>query len=165
MSKSLVPSLRLGFVAAPGWALAALAAATQCADGHCPQPTQDALAAFIHEGHLARHVRKMREVYGQRRQHLLALIDEHFNGLLAPVASSAGLHLAAFSSASLDVAMLAAYARIAGVGIYTLAPYYAAPQGKAGLAFGYGATSLEAISSGMARLAPLVQALARRPAL
>lgn len=164
-SKSLFPALRLGFVAAPGWALPALAAAKQCADGQCPQPTQDALAAFIHEGHLVRHVRKMREVYGQRRQHLLALMDEHFNGLLAPVASSAGLHLAAFSAASLDVAMLAAYARIAGVGIYSLAPYYAAPQGKAGLAFGYGATSLDAISAGMVRLAPLVQALARRPSL
>lgn len=164
-SKSLFPGLRLGYVAAPGWALPALAAAKQCADGHCPLPAQDALAAFINEGHLARHVRKMREVYGQRRQHLLALIGQHFNGLLAPVESSAGLHLAAFSAPELNVAALAAYARIAGVGIYSLAPYYAGPHGRPGLVFGYGATSIDAISSGMVRLAPLVNALARRPAL
>jgi len=53
-SKSLFPALRLGFVAAPGWARAALAAAKQCADWHCPLPLQDTLAAFIAEGHLAR---------------------------------------------------------------------------------------------------------------
>jgi GntR family transcriptional regulator/MocR family aminotransferase len=156
-SKSLFPALRLGFVAAPGWALAALAAAKQCADGHCSVPLQDTLAAFIAEGHLARHVRRMRQVYGERRQCLLALFERDFGGILTPLASSAGLHLAAYSAPSLDLKSLAARALAEGVGIYSLQAYYASRRGKPGLAFGYGVTGLDAIEQGMARLARLVR--------
>ena len=156
-SKSLFPSLRLGFVAAPRWARDALTAAKQCADWHCPVPLQDTLAAFIAEGHLARHVRKMRGVYGQRRELLLTHLRRDFDGLLAPVASSAGLHLAAYATARLDIRALAAAARGAEVGIYSLHPYYAAGRGKPGLVFGYGALGEAAIAEGMARLARLAR--------
>lgn len=157
-SKSLFPALRLGFVAAPRWARDALTAAKQCADWHCPVPLQDTLAAFIAEGHLARHVRKMRGVYGERRELLLAHLRRDFGGLLAPVESSAGLHLAAFAAPSLDVRALTAAARAAEVGIYSLQPYYAARRGRPGLAFGFGAMGTASIAEGMARLARLASA-------
>jgi GntR family transcriptional regulator/MocR family aminotransferase len=67
-SKSLFPSLRKGFIVAPPWARDALASVKHCADSHCDTITQSALAAFIREGHLARHVRHMRPIYGQRRE-------------------------------------------------------------------------------------------------
>src|SRR5207253_1939607 len=70
-SKSLFPALRKGFVVAPAWARAPLAAVKQCADSHCDAVAQTVLAAFIREGHLARHVRRMRMLYGERRQALL----------------------------------------------------------------------------------------------
>ena len=59
-SKCMLPALRLGFVVAPEWAMPTLVAAKNCLDWHCPVPMQMGVAAFIAEGHLAQHVRKMR---------------------------------------------------------------------------------------------------------
>jgi len=47
-----------------------------CLDWHCATPIQSAVAAFISEGHLARHVGKMREIYRTRRQLLLNTLRE-----------------------------------------------------------------------------------------
>ena len=70
-SKSLFPALRKGFVVAPAWARAALVTVKHCADSHCDAITQSVLAAFIRDGHLARHVRRMRPIYAARRDALL----------------------------------------------------------------------------------------------
>src|SRR5690349_3441594 len=102
-SKSLFPSIRLGYVVAPPWAQRALGAAKQSADWHCAVLEQEALAAFINEGHLARHVRKMREIYGARRKTLLDALTTHFEPWLTPLASAAGLHLSATAAPSVDV--------------------------------------------------------------
>lgn len=102
-SKSLFPGIRLGFVVAPEWARRALGAAKQCADWHCCVLTQDTLAAFIEEGHLARHVRRMRSLYAARRAALLDGLRTHFSGWLDPVPSAAGLHLCALADASVDM--------------------------------------------------------------
>jgi len=148
-SKSLFPALRIGFVAAPAWAMPALRAAKRCTDWHCAVPLQDTLAAFIEEGHLARHVRKMRQVYGKRRAVLLARLERDFEGLLAPIESSAGLHLSAWCTPGVDLKAWSARARALDVGIYSLDPYHAARRGRPGFAFGYGAVDLEAIGRGM----------------
>src|ERR1700761_6786668 len=66
-SKCMLSALRLGFIVAPGCAIGTLTAAKNCLDWHCPTPVQNAVAAFIAEGHLTRHVRKMRGLYKERR--------------------------------------------------------------------------------------------------
>ena len=61
-SKSLFPALRLGFAVAPPWAQQALGAASRdMRTFHSSPLAQETLAAFITEGHLARHVRRMRQ--------------------------------------------------------------------------------------------------------
>ena len=60
-SKCMLSALRLGFIVAPGWAIKTLTAAKNCLDWHCATPVQSAVAGFIAEGHLTRHVRKMRD--------------------------------------------------------------------------------------------------------
>src|SRR5262249_54566255 len=84
-SKSLFPALRLGFVVTPPWARAALIRAKQLTDWHGAVLAQDTLAAFIAEGHLARHVRKMRRVYGERRAALLEALTRHCGEALQPL--------------------------------------------------------------------------------
>ncbi len=80
-SKSLFPEMRLGFVVPPPWARPALVAAKQCTDWHCAVLEQETLAAFIAEGHLARHVRKMRQVYGARSPNAARLPEARFSPL------------------------------------------------------------------------------------
>ncbi len=86
-SKSLFPALRLGYAVVPQWARAALVSAKQLCDWHGAVLAQDTLASFIAEGHLARHVRKMRRIYGERRALLLRAIARECGERLAPIAS------------------------------------------------------------------------------
>jgi GntR family transcriptional regulator/MocR family aminotransferase len=151
-SKSLFRGIRLGFVVAPSWAHRALGAAKENADRYCDVLTQEALAAFITEGHLARHVRRMRRVYGARRQILLNGLRKDFSDWLEPVPSAAGLHLAAFAANSLDVEALVEESRQRDVGIYSLRRYRTGKASRPGVVFGYGALEARAITEGLGRL-------------
>ena len=99
-SKSLFPALRLGFAVAPAWAQGALGAAKHYADWSCSPISQETLAAFINEGHLARHVRRMRRVYASRRDVLLEGLRSELSPWLEPLPNVAGLHLAALTGQS-----------------------------------------------------------------
>ncbi|MCE9580049.1 MAG: PLP-dependent aminotransferase family protein [Deltaproteobacteria bacterium] len=150
-SKVLSPSLRLGFVVAPGALAAALASAKACADGHAPIEPQRALAALIDDGQLARHVRRVGRIYRDRRARLLAALARELPEL-AIVPSVAGLHVSAIADRHVDTAALVARARAAGVAVHALAPYYAG-RPRAGLALGYGLIPAPKIDAGVRRLA------------
>jgi GntR family transcriptional regulator/MocR family aminotransferase len=64
---------------------------------------QDALAAFIGEGHMARHVRKMRKLYSERRELMMGGLQAHFSPWLEAIPSSGGMHLTALLRESLDM--------------------------------------------------------------
>ncbi|HVI27002.1 MAG TPA: PLP-dependent aminotransferase family protein [Xanthomonadaceae bacterium] len=157
-SKSLFPALRKGFVVAPPWARAPLAAAKHCADAHSDAIAQAVLAAFIHDGHLARHVRRMRALYAARR---LALLD----GLaalapwLAPIPSEAGLHLAARLRDPAREDALMALVRAHAPGAQACGEYALGPLAEPAVVFGYGVIEADDIR---ARLAALRAALAAR---
>jgi GntR family transcriptional regulator/MocR family aminotransferase len=151
-SKSLFPGIRLGFVVAPRWAREALVAAKRSADWNCSALEQATLAAFIEEGHLARHVRKMRRVYGARHDLLLRGLQKDFGRWLEPLPSVVGLHLAAFAKPSVDVEEIVERARDAKVGVYSLRGYHFARPARQGLVFGYGAIGEREIVEGLSRL-------------
>ncbi|MEO6689403.1 MAG: PLP-dependent aminotransferase family protein [Dokdonella sp.] len=149
-SKSLFPGLRLGYVVAPPWARNALVAAKQCSDWQCAHEVQDTAAAFIAEGHLARHIRRMRGIYDARRNLLLATLERDFNGWLQPIPSLAGLHLAAFATRSVDIEAIVEQARQQGVGLASLRAHHASGKtARRGLVFGYGAIDERGITAGL----------------
>jgi GntR family transcriptional regulator / MocR family aminotransferase len=150
-SKSLFPAIRLGYVVAPSWALQALIAAKRDADWHSPIIEQETLAAFIGEGHMVRHVRRMRGIYAARREALLKGLGA-FARWLEPIPSIAGLHLSAFADASVDVPALADLARTHGVGVSPIRNFYFGTPARQGLAFGYGTIDERSIVEACARL-------------
>jgi GntR family transcriptional regulator/MocR family aminotransferase len=157
-SKCLFPAIRLGFVVAPQWARRALVAAKRVSDWHCEVAVQDTLASFIAEGHLARHVRRMRRIYGERREALLDGLRRDFRDSLEPIPAAAGLHLSVFADASISVPALVQRARRHGVGIGSLGEYYSGKVARAGLVFGYGAIDVRAIRKGLVELRRLWRA-------
>lgn len=155
-SKSLFPALRLGFVVAPPWARAALVRARELADWHGPVLGQEALAAFIAEGHLARHIRKMRKVYGARRDALLEALAKHTEGRLEVIPSDAGLHLSAWLRTGTRDHAVVERAAAAGIALPPLSRFALDPQAPAapnGLAFGYGLIDESQIDDAIRRLA------------
>jgi len=151
-SKSLFPSLRKGFVVAPSWARDALITVKQCADSHCDTHTQSVLAAFIRDGHLARHVRRMRPIYAARRKTLLDGLQRELGAWLEPIPSEAGLHLAARIRAPELASTIIAKARRHAPGAQSTADYSLTPSAEPALAFGYGVIDASDIKAALFRL-------------
>jgi GntR family transcriptional regulator / MocR family aminotransferase len=152
-SKSLFPALRLGYVVAPGWARAALIAAKQVSDWHGAVLAQDTLAAFIGEGHLARHVRKMRRVYGERRAILQQALADLCGERLTLYAGECGLHLAARLDTRVNASTLGRELALQGVGLQALARYAVGRAAPNGIAFGYGLVQTTQIEAGVRLIA------------
>ncbi len=152
-SKTTLQALRVGFVVAPPWAREALAGALRRYNWRVPLATQRALAGFIAEGELARHVRRMRHAYARRQQAMLQAIERHLAGALRPYPPLAGMHLCAAVDPALDAAAWAARARAAGVMLESLAPYTHAPLALNGLVMGYGLIDAERIDAAVRALA------------
>ncbi|MES2938554.1 MAG: PLP-dependent aminotransferase family protein [Pseudomonadota bacterium] len=159
-SKSLSPVLRMGYLVAPEWAVAPLAEAKRLADGFCNPLAQLALAAFIAEGGLARHLRRMQRVYAKRRALLLEGLRDALGAWLLPVPGEAGLHLAAWAVPGFDAQRFVAELRQAGVGVYRAAEYLHGTTGEEALLFGYGDLGEAGIAAGLQAM----RELARRQA-
>jgi GntR family transcriptional regulator/MocR family aminotransferase len=152
-SKSLLPSLRLGFLIAPAPLRGALRAASYVGGWYCQWPAQAALASLIENGLLARHVRKMRREYAARHDRILATLTTTFAEWLDPIPCVSGIHLTAtLRSRSTRVErMLRELAQETDVGFDRLSSYYAA-RPQAGLVLGYGAIATTDIDEGLRRL-------------
>jgi GntR family transcriptional regulator/MocR family aminotransferase len=149
-SKTLLPMLRLGFLVAPASLQPALAHAKLLTDWHGDLPTQAALARFIDEGLLARHVRKANRQYAERHARIVATLERDFAPWLRVVPSAAGLHLCALSTVELEPVVAAA--RSSGVGVQALRDYHLGEPEREGLVIGYGAIGTERIGEGLRRL-------------
>ncbi|MEO8670057.1 MAG: PLP-dependent aminotransferase family protein [Tahibacter sp.] len=158
-SKSLFPALRKGFVVAPAWAKESLIAVKHCADSHCDTITQSVLAAFISEGHLLRHVRRMRPIYAERREALLAALADEVSPWLEPIPSEAGLHLSARIRLPERAAAIMTLARSYVPGAQSTADYAMnAPQHPA-LTFGYGVIDSGDITASLRRFGLALRSL------
>ena len=160
-SKTLLPMLRLGFLVAPASLQPALATAKLLTDWHGDLPSQGALARFIDEGLLARHVRKANRQYAERHARIVATLTEDFAPWLEVVPSAAGLHLCALSTVELEPVVTAA--RTVGVGVEMLRDYHLGEPGGEGLVIGYGAIPTERIGEGLRRLRAIFASRERLP--
>lgn len=153
-SKTMLATLRLGFIVAPSSLRRAVEAAKYVADWHTSLPAQAALASFIDRGWFARHVRRMRAVYRTRHELIRETLARTMPDELRVIPSSVGLHLAATArSASVD-RILAALRRAsaAGVECMPLSLFAAGDRPRAGVVLGYGAISADQIGEGLRRL-------------
>ena len=162
-SKVMRPVIRLGFLIAPASLQPALRAAKQLTDSSGVLPTQAALARFIDDGSLAKHIRRASREYAARHQRVVETLRRDFRRWLEVIPSSAGLHVAArvAADASLDLERIVARAQIAGVRVYPLSRFCRAPGGPQGLVIGYGVIPSAKIVEGLRRLR---ECFARRPA-
>lgn len=152
-SKCMLPSLRLGFVIPPAWARRTLVAAKNALDWHCSIPLQLAVAGFIKDGHLGRHVRRMRRVYQQRRDHLLELLQRDLKHVLSPIASTYGLHLTATVGGDVDTEAASAALAKEGVLCHGLARYFLGPAEISGFVLSYASADRAELEIAVAALA------------
>jgi GntR family transcriptional regulator/MocR family aminotransferase len=153
-SKTLLPTLRLGFVATPSSCTIAVHKAKYVTDWHTSMVLQVALAQFIEQGAFARHLRKVRRVYTERHELVTKILKKDFADHLEVMPAVAGLHVAALSrSASIDeISDVAVRASELGVQVQRLAKFAFDNPPRPGLLFGYGAIPTSKIHEGLSLL-------------
>jgi GntR family transcriptional regulator/MocR family aminotransferase len=153
-SKTMLATLRVGFLVAPPSIAHAIQAAKFLTDWHTALPTQAALARFIDEGEFARHVRRMREVYLARHRQIVATLAAKLGRELEVVASAVGMHVCAMAKRGSVERMAAVVTRAAdaGVACHPLSMFALQRPPQAGLVLGYGGIATEDVDEGLERL-------------
>ena len=151
-SKTLSPELRLGYLIAPPAILQAVCIAKHLSDWHTATPAQWALAKFIADGGLHKHIRRCHAVYAERRECIMRRFDGDLSPWFERVPATAGIHLAALARKPIDMDTLLRLARRVDVGLYPLEvfSYFAAP--RQGLMLGYGAIDTDDIDPSLDRV-------------
>ncbi|RFU39214.1 PLP-dependent aminotransferase family protein, partial [Actinomadura logoneensis] len=150
-SKVMRPVLRLGFLVAPPALHDAFRMARYVTSWHGDPPVQAALARFIDEGLLARHVRRSRRIYQERHELIAETLGSAFAGRLTPVPCAAGLHLSATLSGRSDAEAVRA-AEAEGVALFPLSDFAVTEAPVNGLVLGYGAITADGIREALRRL-------------
>jgi GntR family transcriptional regulator / MocR family aminotransferase len=163
-SKVMLPTLRLGFLIAPASLRAALRTAKRLTDWHGELPIQAALARFIDEGLLARHIRRVRREYATRHVRIAKAIERNFGEWLRLIPSAAGLHVAARKApgAAVDLSRVARHAEAWGVAVRTLSDFSAERPAPEGMVIGYGSLPTTKVDEGLVRLAKSFRASTMR---
>jgi 2-aminoadipate transaminase len=109
-SKTLSPGIRLGWVVAPEKVIAKLVQAKQGADLHTSTLVQCLAYDICSRGLIRAHVRKIREVYRERRDAMLKAMEEHFPPEVTWTRPQGGLFLWARLPEQMDAEKLLAVA-------------------------------------------------------
>jgi len=138
LGKMLFPGLRIGYMIAPEHLVDTFrtGVAELYREGQLMQ--QAVMTDFIMDGHLTSHVRRMRALYGERRQILIDAITARFGNELPVMGDEAGLHLVLGLPDHANDREVAAAAYDAGVIVRALAAYYSGETpARRGLLLGY----------------------------
>jgi len=152
-SKVMFPSLRIGYIIAPESLVARLRRAKWLADRHTPVPDQAALADFIAEGHLERHIRRMRRIYGARRDALVESLERYFGDRVQVRGDAAGMHLLV----RFKDEKMAEHAEIAKVQLVSSASYYLTEAPRGEFVLGFSSIGERSIREGIRRLAESIR--------
>jgi GntR family transcriptional regulator / MocR family aminotransferase len=152
-SKVLFPALRLGYLVAPEAVASALASAKALVDRQSPGLDQALVAEFLAEGHFARHVRRMRALYRERQEALVAESRKELAGRLDVEPSEAGMHVIGWLRGVADDAAAARSAAGHGVATTALSAYAVRRRVAPGLVMGYACVTPRQIREGVRKLA------------
>ena len=152
-SKTFSPSVRLGFAVVPQPLAGPIAALRQLIDWHPPIAMQTAMASFINDGLLDKHIRRCRRVYAERHHILTEALSGPLADHLTARSSNAGLHIAAVLRGGLcekEVLHAAAGHGIATSGLHDC---FCTGPGQSGLLIGFGAVSTADLPAALRTLA------------
>ena len=162
MSKILYPSLRLGFVIAPPQLVDTLVKVRAVMDQHSPAIDQATLARFITEGFFLSHVKRIRELYAQRRVFFIEQFQKWLGDYFDLEVTPAGLHFVAWLRRKEDFPLFMRARQETGVWPRPLSFFCIKAQLDPAFVFGFAAWSQAQIEQGLAKLASAVKQLKQR---
>lgn len=151
-SKVLFPSLRLGYIVIPPDLVERFVAVRHVMDIFPPYLYQEVLADFIDEGHFTRHIRRMRQVYGEKRTALVDSLQAEFGNETQIHGAEAGMHLAITIKNGLRDTEIAVRAARERLWLWPLSPSYFTEKPRQGFILGFGSTPRDQIRQNVRHL-------------
>jgi len=156
-SKVLFPAIRLGYVVVPEDLVPAFSAYRDAADIFPSTLYQAVVTDFIRDGHFARHIRRMKMLYMERRGCLVRALNAELAGALEVIGSEAGMHLAALLPRGVDDSAIASDAAERGISAMPLSSCYLHRAKRKGLILGYGAANERQIKRAVSALKAVME--------
>jgi GntR family transcriptional regulator / MocR family aminotransferase len=157
-SKIMFPALRLGYIVIPPDLVERFAAMRQSMDlcpSHIPQAV---MLEFIREGHFARHIRRMRPIYAERREVLVTDLARAFGEDAEIIGDEAGMHLTLLLQKLRKDEQLAARAAKESLWLSPLSASYVGRSPRHGFVLGFGNTRANQIPAAVRQLKRLCAA-------
>ncbi|MBV9483476.1 MAG: PLP-dependent aminotransferase family protein [Acidobacteria bacterium] len=156
LSKVLFPSLRLGYMVIPSELVERFRRVRFAMDIGPPNFYQAVLADFILEGHFARHIRRMRMLYRERRNLLLANLYSRIGARLKVTGEQAGMHFCVMLDGICDqeVAKRAAAANLC---LVPLSSSYIGKRSQHGFILGFASTAADTMPDAVKKLQSALQ--------
>ncbi len=155
-SKILFPALRLGYMVIPEALVDHFQGVLRSLNHHLPGIEQAVLTDFLIEGHLARHIRQMRQLYAERQQILIKAVQRILGSNLKLDTAEAGLHVTGLLPARVDDRAVSAAALRLGIEAPALSSYSLSPLSQGGLVLGYAGLSSDQIRVGVEGLGKVI---------
>ncbi len=154
-SKSLMPSVRIGYLVLPDKLMDVYRRRGHHYKQTASRMDQHTLTMFMQSGEWARHLNRMRNLYKKRYTALHTAIRSHMGTRIRVIGASSGLHLLLEPNNGMTEQELIASAEQAGVGVYPVEEFYMnqPEQAPARVLLGYAGISEEEIGEGIKRLA------------
>lgn len=149
-SKTLMPALRVGYLVVPDPVIEPILSAKRVSGGETPLLPQATIAEFIDSGQFGRHLRRMRQLYQEKWQLFQRKVTEELDGLVRPVAESAGMHLVL--EGNFDDLALSRWLETQGFGSTPLSAHFIGQQARTGLVMGFASASERQIDDCVAAL-------------
>ncbi len=163
-NKVMFPSLRLGYLVVPRNLIDVFAATKAMTTRHQSLLDQAVLCDFIEQGHLGRHLRRMRKIYQERFSILLAAAQQHLAEYLEIATIEAGLQTIGRLHGSLvnrgiTAEMVADRAELVGIDVVPLSRYCHGASTPEALQIGFAAVRENDIHRGVLKLAAVFDRL------
>jgi GntR family transcriptional regulator/MocR family aminotransferase len=151
-SKTLFPSLRVGYMVIPADLVDRFLAVRHAMDIYPPHLYQAVLTDFLTEGHFSRHIRRTRLLYRERRNVLTEAIRGEFGTRLEVLGGEAGLHLVVTLPKGVADKEISARAARENLWLWPLSPCYLGKTARQGLILGFGSANTAEIPEAVRRL-------------
>ena len=156
-SKTLFPSIRLGYLVLPGRLIEQCSEYKRLGDHHSNSLSQLAVMRFIDSGEMERHVMHMNKLYSKRRNILLSMLNGLFPNTIRILGEAAGIHIVAEFSEVIFTPELIQRIEEAGVSVIPVENHTMVKGSHSNqIIIGYAHLSQEEMEEGLLRLKKVI---------